>query len=291
MTSNADSRSLPAGLSDLLETFRSPIASLECLTALPSGVRSHAAFKVQFANGEVVKARQVETAAQADRIRAIRRTLPDDHFPKILAHRGSALIEEWIDGRPVQGEQPEPSTLNESGRLLGLIHCTDPPEDYDFPSLATAENRLAWLERQTRELVERGEMSPREREKTIESAQRHKPDQCEGGLIHRDFCAENLILDRNNRLHAVDNETMRLDVLDFDLARTWYRWPMSADDWKAFLDGYRTHRSSKGFERHFLFWSLSALVDTFLYRVSAATADPHFPYRRIRALLSEYADD
>ena len=48
------------------------------------------------------------------------------------------------------------------------------------------------------------------------------------GPVHGDLCAENLVLASDGRVISIDNERVRIDFLDFDLARTWTRWPMSA---------------------------------------------------------------
>jgi hypothetical protein len=280
---------LSPDLAGLLREFPSPVAEVRCLTTLPSRLRAHGSFRIRFADGVVVKGRQVESTAQAERIRAIRASLPGRHFPRILAQRGPALIEQWVAGTPVNAATVAPRTLVESGRLLALVHGAPVPAGFDAPPATTAR-RLERLDRQTRELIDRGAMQPAERERTLELASRHAPDDAPAGIIHRDFCAENLVLDGTGTLHAVDNETMRYDACDFDLARTWYRWPMPAADWESFLSGYRDLRPTEGFERHAPFWCLSALVDTYLYRVRAATADPDLPYRRVRALLDAHAD-
>ena len=287
MTGEQAIDALPAGIVALVHRFSRQLVAVKCLTALPSELRAHAAFMVELADGTRVKARQVETAEQANRIVAIRSVLPDRHFPKILAHCDTALIEEWIDGSPIASRPTDHPTAIQSGQLLGLIHKSPIPPVLTSPDVSMPGRRLTRLDRQTNELVDRGKITSAEKDRILELSRRHRPDHCESGIIHRDFCAENLIEGRRGALYAVDNETMRYDALDFDLARTWYRWPMEPDYWSSFLDGYGSLRSTVNFKRHAPFWCLSALVDTFLFRVRAETAEQDLPYKRLLTLLHD----
>ena len=79
------------------------------------------------------------------------------------------------------------------------------------------------------------------------------------GLVHGDLCAENLVLTPDGRIVSIDNERVRIDFLDYDLARTFVRWP---------LPDARRER----FERRYTTWgrSVPAAREASAWRVRAA---------------------
>ena len=40
-------------------------------------------------------------------------------------------------------------------------------------------------------------------------------------------------------MRSVDNEALGLGFFDHDLARSWYRWPLPSEGWRAFAGHYR----------------------------------------------------
>jgi Ser/Thr protein kinase RdoA (MazF antagonist) len=58
-------------------------------------------------------------------------------------------------------------------------------------------------------------------------------------LIHRDFCGENMVIDRAGCLRVIDNEWFAAGPAGFDLGRAYCRWPISQPAWERFLGGYR----------------------------------------------------
>ncbi|MBI3758858.1 MAG: phosphotransferase [Deltaproteobacteria bacterium] len=108
------------------------------------------------------------------------------------------------------------------------------------------------------------------------------------GFVHRDFCAENLVLRPSWEVCIVDNETMGIDACDFDLGRTWYRWPMTRELREAFLAGYNRHRSSEEFVSHGAYWAIVALADAAVFRLRKHTGATEAPVARLRTLLCEF---
>jgi thiamine kinase-like enzyme len=104
------------------------------------------------------------------------------------------------------------------------------------------------------------------------------------GLTHGDFCAENLIVEKPDRIRIIDNEMLGVDALDWDVARTWYRWPMSRGQWAAYSEGYSQHRSLAEFEAHFRYWSVLVLLESAVWHVAKSTDAASIPLRRLLAL-------
>jgi aminoglycoside phosphotransferase (APT) family kinase protein len=279
--------SLPPDLSDLVAANALSVAKLEMLTTLPSPKMSHASFKAICHDGQTVKLRQVETADQAARVVAIRAQLPDAHFPRLLAISKSAMIEEWIPGRSAVEDRYDIGLLQEAGSLLASIHCAAPPK-YSFAKLRTISDRMRRMERQTGDLLDRGRLTEEDVAAIMELAQFHRPETLDAGIVHRDFAAENLVIGDDECIWIVDNETMTYDAFSYDLARTWYRWPLVGQAITHFLTGYQRIRSAENFERHFVFWTLSAIVDACLFRAKAETQNQNVPMLMLRDLINNH---
>ena len=83
---------------------------------------------------------------------------------------------------------------------------------------------------------------------------------------------------------VIDNEGLSVDAPEFDLARTWYRWPMTARQQRVYAEGYGIHDHSARFETHFLHWALMAVLDSAAYRIRAHPASARVPLDRLAAL-------
>jgi aminoglycoside phosphotransferase (APT) family kinase protein len=114
---------------------------------------------------------------------------------------------------------------------------------------------------------------------------RFDPGRAVVGVTHNDFCPENVVERRGGELVAVDNEGMRIGFLDYDLARTWYRWAMPAPAWASFLDAYARWRDPGGYVRHAPFWSVTALVKSAHVRFGRTDA-ADVPLRRLRDIAA-----
>lgn len=150
----------------------------------------------------------------------------------------------------------------DAGQLLGLLHTLD-----GVPGDAEAEIVGAHLplERINRHLdqISRAavELSPL-CEKLAKLARESETSAFDWGLIHSDFSVDNMILDEDGQIIVVDNETLKMGPLDFDLARCWSRWPMIQTVRKAFIEGYQLHRSLESFNENRQFWAIRALVQS-----------------------------
>ena len=75
-------------------------------------------------------------------------------------------------------------------------------------------------------LVELGALAPDAAGMLLAAARGNAPTDPAVGLIHGDFCPENIVLRAPNMPAVVDNETLAIDVVPYDLGRTWHRWLM-----------------------------------------------------------------
>jgi aminoglycoside phosphotransferase (APT) family kinase protein len=110
------------------------------------------------------------------------------------------------------------------------------------------------------------------------------------GFAHGDFAAENLLVDAQGRLRAVDNEALHVGILDHDLARTCWRWPLPPASWRTFLEAHRgeSGRTADPFALHG--WKLRTLVLSAWYRDGYGLAGVEEPLAKLRTLLDAAHD-
>ena len=114
------------------------------------------------------------------------------------------------------------------------------------------------------------------------------PAEVEVGLVHGDLCLENIVI-HTGIIRIVDTEDLRIYACDHDLARTWYRWPMSDAAWSAYRDGYERERGATRFLDSFVHWAVVALVESAAFRLRAHTPAAGEPVARLRDLLARGA--
>ncbi len=107
------------------------------------------------------------------------------------------------------------------------------------------------------------------------------------GIVHRDLCADNLVVRASGKLCPVNNETLAVNAYAYDLGRTWYRWPMRPDQRAAYFEGYRRYRSPADFWAHSRYWTTLVLVESAGWHLRLGTAGAAVPLRRLHELLRD----
>jgi Ser/Thr protein kinase RdoA (MazF antagonist) len=200
--------------------------------------RGRSAWRVELAGGGAVKARRLESAAAADELIALRDGL-DDAFAPPLGRDGPVLLERWIDGAPLDAAQAD-ARAAEAGALLGRLHAR--PLRGEHAAAVSTASTAYWrgrAERNLDDLAAAGALPADVVAALREDARRLDPGTARAALVHRDFCAENMVVDAAGRLHVIDNEWFTIDAAGLDLGRTLYRWPMSEAGRCTFLASYR----------------------------------------------------
>lgn len=194
------------------------------------------AYRVDTHDGRTVKLRHFGTPADARAHLALRSAL-EEAFAPALARSGAVVLEEWIEGTELRDLASE-TRCGEAGALLGRLHARPlgagiAPSHRTDSWRAAAESDLAILTRARC-------LSPDESSRLGAELASRDPGTAHPVLIHKDFCAENMLVDPLGRLRVIDNEQIEIAPAGFDLGRTFHRWPMSEEGWAAFLGGYRT---------------------------------------------------
>jgi hypothetical protein len=94
-----------------------------------------------------------------------------------------------------------------------------------------------------------------------------------------------MVEDQAGDIQVVDNDSLAVDEYEYDLARTWYRWPMSPAAERAYVDGYGRSEDGVRFAEHFLHWALTVVIESSAFRVRAQSPLAHEALARLHALL------
>lgn len=256
------------------------------ITGLPSSRSDRATFRVALDDGRTVKVRRLTRAAKAERYAGLVRALACDRLSPILAVADRVCVEAWIEGASL-AERPARAALEAAADLLGSLHATQALGSRRVAGRAATARALQRAERQLGTLAARGSLPPATAATLARILRRTAPARARTGVTHNDFCAENLVEDAQGRVIAVDNEGLRPGFLDFDLARTWARWPMPAADWQAFVARYARWRGEPPDAAAAPFWRIAAIAKSAHLRTRRETAGPDVPLRRLRELAEQ----
>lgn len=224
------------------------------------------AYRVELEDGERVKARHFGSEDAARRVFALHAGL-EDAFARPLLRSGAVVIEEWIEGTSL-GDRDAEAWVEEAGRLLGRLHRT--PLGADVPPTASTRPWRAAAESDLALLGEAGQLAAPDVASLRAAIARRDPGVARAVLIHKDFCAENMLIDGRGRLRVIDNEQLDVAPAGFDLGRTFHRWPMADATWSRFLRAYRSCAPAP--PEATAFWKLVASLETtrvFLQRLPA----------------------
>jgi Ser/Thr protein kinase RdoA (MazF antagonist) len=254
-----------------------------CLSGTPHSPR--AAFRLAFADGLVVKGRRCATEAQAERVERLAARLDPRHFPRVLARSRTALLTEWIPGRPLTTGDVTVSRLRACGRILAGVHRAPIADEERVAGRVQTDAWRRTLIDGLEALARCGALTRSEQRAAAALAERFAPPPPALHLIHGDFCARNIVLDHRATLRVVDNENLTVGPAEYDLARTWYLWPMDPAARAAFADGYGLGEPLARFRAYLAFWTVFVLVESARFRLRHRIRSPAVPLGRLRTLL------
>jgi len=194
------------------------------------------AYRVDTDDGHRVKVRHFGSDDHARRHFELRAGL-EAAFAPALAHYRCVLIEEWVEGAPLTEPEAE-ARAEEAGALLGRLHAQ--PLGTDAPATIPTRKGSDGAESDLELLSGRGELAPGEVDRLRAEIRQRDPVAARTALIHLDFCAENMLIERGGKLRVIDNELVSINPTGLDLGRTFHRWPMSEGAWVRFFRGYRS---------------------------------------------------
>jgi len=271
---------LGESLADLVTTLGSLVTRVEPITVLP--VHGRQTFRFWLADGRSLKGRRFKSATRAEIVWRILSVANVGFLGRAVAHRGDAIVEEWIEGHPLVQGQVNERLIREAGRLLGTLHSIPPPasEDLGFEPL----DGKAWLRKSAESLQSLQDarlMESARARMLLDAMTTCMPATVRIGTIHRDLCPENLIADTSRRLISVDNGSVSVGSMEYDLCRVWYRWPMTPRDRAVFNEGYRELGDAGDVGAPSLFWAIAVILNSARVRLGASVDRAAAALRRL----------
>lgn len=268
----------------LAKTGASPLIDVAILSRPRRGARG--TFRLTFSDGTVVKGRRCEHRRQAERIHELAAYLDPRHFPRIHRREGCALLEEWVEGRPLS-ETADDGVFERGGAVLAGLHSVGLPRDRRLSARSYLDASGPRVVQGLARLIRLNAITKEDGAAARELAMSSLPRDLVPALVHGDFCGDNMVVDASGRVRPIDNESVMVHVPEYDLARTWYRWPMSPPQRAAYEKGYGDSPAVTRFRAHFDFWAILVLVESALFRLRVGAGAPEIPLQRLRSLLRE----
>jgi hypothetical protein len=251
-------------------------SSWTLLTTFGGGSTRRAAYRVDLEGGRTLKVRSfLDEARAADNAR-LRAGFSVGAFAPVLFLHGRIAVEQWIEGAALPPEEGAESVLGAAASLLAALHREAPLPD--VKSAPLREEALLGLGVLARERL----VGERTLGILRDALLARDPGTARAGIVHGDFCAENIVVAADGALHVVDNEDIALGPLDYDLGRTWYRWPLAEPSFARFLEVYErhAHRPAMGLA----FWKIVAAVRGAIVRLRHHPEGLPFALDRLRRL-------
>lgn len=272
-------------LEALVREHKPPVLSVSRISTLWSPTWDRAAFRLKLANGASCKGRRFESSEAADRVAALGRHLPDGSFARVLAQRGVAQISEWVEGVILSTCPINHDLLYRAGRIIGRMHAVDLPSEIPG-GVAPHAGEPDVLAARAELLCRAGELTSAEGQSALDLAAAHAPASVPVGLVHGDFCPENIVVDTDGSLRVIDTDSIAVRPWEYDLARAWYRWPMTTEERAAFEEGYARKDVLASYRGHFLHWAVLVLINAAQFRLRHRLPDVSVPLERLRAVLA-----
>jgi thiamine kinase-like enzyme len=257
--------------------------SVHALARIEPAASGRAVFRIELEAGRRIKARRLDDEATARRLFEIRAELPPAFAPALCRH-GRVLLEEWIEGEELADVRPSDAQVSEAGTLLAQLHAR---ETLAGAALHAWRSTQAWREQSEQGLASlvAGAALDAQAARGIGAAlARCDPQRALVGLVHSDFCGENMLIDGAGRLRVIDNERLRVDALGFDVARSWYRWALPTPAWEIFTSSYATGMPFREPLENLGFWSVVVVVKSAVLRLRMDPGRAHVPLARLRAM-------
>jgi hypothetical protein len=247
------------------------------------------AYRIDLSPSGRVKARRLEDAATAARLCDIRRDLPPAFAP-VLERHGSVLIEQWIEGEPIAAS-PDPDVVAQAAILLAELHGRRQIAGQVVHQVHSTTPMLVSTLESLRAVHAAGVLDERDVAVLGQALDRLDPRQALHGLVHFDFCGENMVIDRAGRLRVIDNERLGINVIGLDLGRTRYRWVLGRPEWERFRSIYADCLSVADPLADEDFWSLIAVVRSTALRLHAYPDQAQVPTKQLRAHVARLREE
>lgn len=199
-------------------------------------------------------------------------------FASVLAWNDTLVLEEWVEGLSLSQLQCSTEQIRAAGALLADLHRT--PLPHGHPAQAPVQPLLDHGINRLRELTRSEALPSAVATRLAEDLQALAPHRARQGLLHFDFCGENLVWSEERGVVSIDNERLRLGPVACDFGRAMARWSLSPEAREAFFGGYRSS-AGPAESSHHPFWLLMAQVTSAWFRVRHDPANAAEPLQAL----------
>jgi hypothetical protein len=274
---------LSSGFAELVARHLGESTRIEEITGLSASRPVQRTFRIELAGGRVLKARWYASEARVQELASVRRALSSDlPLTTMVMSSGAWLFEDWISAERI-GDSG--SAVAWAGDLLGRIHATRPPAGLEPRLWASVDAAHEELASNLHALVECGALARASADRLLAAVAERSPTAFEHGIVHRDLCPDNVMREPSGALIAVDQGSMGLGPLDADLARVWYRWPMSESERERFHSAYGEHRDARGFFAHAWYYRVLVLSKSARKRLEHGSPLAELPLALLRGMV------
>ena len=280
--------SAEADFAKLIGRLGSRLVEVAPLTQLRVRDHRRGCYRVRLADGRVFKYRRMPTARRAEMVERLTTLIDSPQIPRVVDRCGTGLLIEFVNARTLRRDDISPEFLAETASLQGRIHQTKVYELLPEETSTDERDHVGRLRSSIDRLVSLHALTVREGNDLCALALSHAPRSSDSGLTHNDFCSHNILLAATGSFFVVDNETVAIGPYDFDLARTWYLWPMKPRERAAYWDGYSRHRDPVDFVSSFFFWIIYVMARSALFRLRGESPKAAVPLGKLRHLLTGF---
>jgi len=246
---------IPDDLASLLGRLGRRAELAEAITKR-SGLNERLALRLVLDDGSLLKARRLATTEHAESWSRLRRLIGDRTYLASLLHQEGALVlEEWIEGDALPMTNIGAEQLVAAGEVLARLHCLQVPEGGVEP----CTTQISWIRDLLTSLVARSALSAVQAKGLEDEMKRTLPDKALRGVIHHDFCGENLVLNTPRGIVSIDHEWLCVGFLEFDIARAISRWNLTDASCATFLRAYDSE-GGPGSHEQLRYWLLASRV-------------------------------
>ena len=135
----------------------------------------------------------------------------------VLHRSGPVVLEQWVDGVPWDAVERSADDIRSAATLLGAVHQVRRAAGQELPYLAPTTDVIAMNQGNLALLTATGALSTQQ-QSALQPKLAAAPPAAVHGLLHTDFCPENIVRSSDGTLWVVDNEHLRVGAVDMDLA-------------------------------------------------------------------------
>ena len=141
-----DRSQLRTVLGDELSALASQLSSAVVLLEPLLGRGPCSSFRLTLADGQVLKAKRLESAAVAERVDHLLRRLAHAAFPPVYLRRGGSIMTRWVPGQPLGPTAGEADVLRTCGAIHAVVHAARPAAAPPSGRWRSRAHRRAWLQ-------------------------------------------------------------------------------------------------------------------------------------------------